>query len=527
MFARPPVHFIHPPDIIRLILHIQSRQTNDERYQDYGHENQPGNNDYFKHSRIIQESVSPENIPGIDLLPHIVQTAVVPVGDNGFRLLLEPLQTVHHPRTEESRPVLQRRLVNDDVRTFRLDPLHHPLDAALAEIVAIRLHGQPVHADGDMMLAVRIPLRVGGIISGLVQHLVGNEILARSVRFHNGMDQVLRHVRIVGQQLFRVLRQAVAPVSERWVVVVRTDARVQADAVDDGLRVQPLHLRIRVQLVEVAHPQCQIRVGEQLHRLGLLHAHKQSRNIFLDSPFLQQRGKFMRLFFQIFSRNSVYGLIFLIPSADNFRIPYDDTAGVQVVIQRLAFAQELGREQQVEPFPLQGGGVLELSGILHVQAPAIPYRNGALDDHHRIRIHLQHQVNHLLHMARVKVILHGVIVRGSGNHHKVRVPVGRSPVQRGGQVQLLLGQILLDVFVLNRTDTPVYLLHLFRYHVHGPDLMVLGKQGGDGQAHIARSGHSDCIILHCWNFQIIRLTAKSLTTRKLDSVVDKIRNGVD
>ena len=50
MFARPPVHFIHPPDIIRLILHIQSRQTNDERYQDYGHENQPGNNDYFKHS---------------------------------------------------------------------------------------------------------------------------------------------------------------------------------------------------------------------------------------------------------------------------------------------------------------------------------------------------------------------------------------------------------------------------------------------------------------------------------------------
>ena len=97
MFARPPVHFIHPPDIIRLILHIQSRQTNDERYQDYDHENQPGNNDYFKHSRIIQESVSPENIPGIDLLPHIVQTAVVPVGDDGFRLLLEPLQTVHHP----------------------------------------------------------------------------------------------------------------------------------------------------------------------------------------------------------------------------------------------------------------------------------------------------------------------------------------------------------------------------------------------------------------------------------------------
>ncbi len=54
MFARPPVHFIHPPDVIRLILHIQPRQTNDERYQDYGHENQPGNNDYFKHSRIIQ-----------------------------------------------------------------------------------------------------------------------------------------------------------------------------------------------------------------------------------------------------------------------------------------------------------------------------------------------------------------------------------------------------------------------------------------------------------------------------------------
>ena len=87
-----------------------------------------------------------------------------------------------------------------------------------------------------------------------MQYAVGNEILARTVAFHYGLDEVLGYVLIVGQQLLGVFGQAVATVTERGVVVMASDAWVEAYAVDDGFRVQPLHFGIRVQLVEVGYP---------------------------------------------------------------------------------------------------------------------------------------------------------------------------------------------------------------------------------------------------------------------------------
>ena len=59
-------------------------------------------------------SVSSENIPGIDFLFYIVQTAVVAVGNDGVGLLFEVLQIVYDYRSEESTAVFQCGFVDDD-----------------------------------------------------------------------------------------------------------------------------------------------------------------------------------------------------------------------------------------------------------------------------------------------------------------------------------------------------------------------------------------------------------------------------
>ena len=85
---------------------------------------------------------------------------------------------------------------------------------------------------------------------------------------------VAQHIRIeaVGQQLLRVLGQVVAAVAEAGVVVVGADARVHAHAVDDLLRVEPLHLRIGVELVKVGDAHGQVGVANR-HRAFDHHQH--------------------------------------------------------------------------------------------------------------------------------------------------------------------------------------------------------------------------------------------------------------
>ena len=131
----------------------------------------------------------------------------------------------------------------------------------------------------------------------------------------------------------------------------------------------------------------------------------------------------MRLFLQVFSGNCLNSRVLLVTSVNQFRKAHDDTAGVEVVIQRLALAQELRRKQQVEFLSGKGRSGAELLCILHVQAAAVTHRNGTLDHHHRIRVYFQYQVNHLFHVRRIKIILHRVVVGRSGNHHEIRIPV--------------------------------------------------------------------------------------------------------
>ena len=175
-----------------------------------------------------------EQIPGIHLVPHVIQAPVIAVGDDGLRTPLELRQVVDHHAPEERAAVLQRRLVDDDRRALRLDALHHALDRALTEVVAARLHRKPVYADDGLVLLRGVPPAVVLVSPGHPQHLTRDEVLARAVALHYRGHHVLGHVLVVCKELLRVLREAVSAVAEGRVVVMSTDPRVQADALDDG-----------------------------------------------------------------------------------------------------------------------------------------------------------------------------------------------------------------------------------------------------------------------------------------------------
>ena len=79
--------------------------------------------------------ITTEKISCIYLLLYIVQTAVIPVGNDGLAHLLELRKVIDHLAAEERTAVLQSRLVDNHRSSFRLDPLHHAQDAALAEVI--------------------------------------------------------------------------------------------------------------------------------------------------------------------------------------------------------------------------------------------------------------------------------------------------------------------------------------------------------------------------------------------------------
>lgn len=108
---------------------------------------------------------------------------------------------------EELRGV-QHGLVDHHGHALGLHALHDALDGARAEVVGVGLHRRAVYAHDR--------LRLAGIdaVPYHLQYLVCHEVLAGAVGLHDGLDQVLRHVPVVGEQLLGVLGQAVAAVAE-------------------------------------------------------------------------------------------------------------------------------------------------------------------------------------------------------------------------------------------------------------------------------------------------------------------------
>ena len=339
----------------------------------------------------------------------------------------------------------------------------------MAEIVTTLFHRQAVDAHHGLMLRRRAVLVriVIVVVPRQLQHLVGDEILARTVRLHDGANQVLRHILIVGQQLLAVLGQAITAVAKGRIVVMATNARVQAHAVDDMLRGQPLDLSIGIQLIEIRHPQRKIRIREKLHRLRLRRAHIERRDILLNSALLQQPGEKLRILPQAIRRTVV------------IRCPHDDARGVQIILQGMSLPQELRAEQN--PLVL----------IPSPDLPRISHRYRALDHDQRLRLHRQHQLDDLFHRTGIKEVLAAVIICRRGHDHHIRITVRRRSIQRRPQIQLMLRQIRLNLRIPDRAAPRINHLHLRRHNIHRRHRIMLRQQHRQRQPDIPRAGHGN------------------------------------
>ncbi len=416
-----------------------------------------------------------ENVSCVHLAGHIVKGSVVAVGDDGVGLGLEGLKVVDHAGAEEGDAVLQRGFVHYDLGALGLDALHYALDGALAEVVRSGLHGEAVHAHGDFSLLDGIVSRRGGVVAGALQHPVGNVVFACAVAVHDGLDEVLGNVVEVGEQLLSVFGEAVAAVAEAGVVVVRAYARVEAHALDDGLRVEAFHLGVGVELVEVAHAQGQVCVGEELDRFGLGAAHEEYGHVLLDGAFFDDGAEGVGGLGQRFSV-----------------VADDDSAGVQIVVQRLALAEELRGEDDAghdHPEAAVGLALAVAEFLAHVGGVADGH--GGLDDHGGVGVDFQHQLDDFLYVARVEEVLLGVVIGGGRYDHELGISVGCTPVEGSGESQRLFRQVFLDVFVGYGADFTVDLLYFLGDYVNCRHLVMLRQQRGNAHAHISRSCYCD------------------------------------
>ena len=302
---------------------------------------------------------------------------------------------------------------------------------------------------------------------------VGDEVLAHAVALHHGFDHGLGHVAVVGEQLLGVLGQAIAAIAEARIVIMAADAWVHAHAVDDLLRVQALALGVSVELVEIAHTDGEVCVGEELDGLGLGRVGDQDRDVLVLGAFLEEVGEEFGV-----------GLLVLVGA-------HDDTARVEVVVEGLALAKEFGREDDVVHAVLLADGV------------GVTYGNGGFDDHHDLRIDLQDMLDGVLDGRGVEEVVLVVIVGRSGDHHEFGGTVGRVLVHGGAEVELALALLRfaeepLDLVVLNRADEVVEFSCFLGGGGNRRHLVMLGEQYREGKSHVPYACYSNfhgCILL--------------------------------
>ena len=105
------------------------------------------------------------------------------------------------------------------------------------------------------------------------------------------MDEVLRDLAVIGEELFGVFGQAVAAVAEGRVVVVVADARVEADAVDDLFGVQAVGGGVGVEFVEVGDAHGEVGVGEEFDGFGFGAIGEQGFDVLFDGTLFEEGGE--------------------------------------------------------------------------------------------------------------------------------------------------------------------------------------------------------------------------------------------
>lgn len=159
-----------------------------------------------------------------------------------------------------------------------------------------------------------------------------------------------------------------------------------------------------------------------------------------------------------------------------------DTARMQVVVERVSLAKELGAEDD--------------TGIAALLADAlgVAHRHRRLDDNPSIRVHGTHRIHRRLDGRGIEVVQIGIVVGGRGNNYVLRALVGLARIERGPKLKphlIPIAQEALDLLVANRALSPIEQIDLLGHHVDDGHLVALREQQGDGQAHIARPGDGD------------------------------------
>ena len=117
---------------------------------------------------------------------------------------------------------------------------------------------------------------------------------------------------------------------------------------------------------------------------------------------------------------------------------HDDSAGVEVIIERLGFAKEFRAEDDI------------LRAHFFPDSLRITYGNGGLDDHNGIRIIFHHQFDDCFHGRSIEEILLTVIVGRRSDDHHFRLFVSSFRIEGGREVQFLFCQIHFDIVILDR-----------------------------------------------------------------------------
>ena len=247
------------------------------------------------------------------------------------------------------------------------------------------------------------------------------------------------------------------------------DARLQAHAVDYVAGVEAADLAVGVELVEVGHAQRQVGVGEELDGLGLGGAQNELRDalraVGVQAVELCGVGALREQAGELLGGYNGLGVV--------LRRAHHDAAGVQVIVESLALAQELRAEED-----------LAVAQPL-TQARRIADGNRRLDDDPGIRVHRANGGDGGLDRRSVEKVPIAVVVGRRGDDGVVSARIGLCHVDGGMQVELTLTRLglrqeALDLVVLDGRHVVIDLLDLLGHDVQCVHLVVLREQDGEG-----------------------------------------------
>ena len=334
------------------------------------------------------------------------------------------------------------------------------MDGGLAEVIGVCLHGEAINADSDFLLFLFAGSRVGVVVAvgaGDFEYAVGNEVFSGTVALYDGLDQILGYVLIVREKLLGVFREAVAAVAEGRVVIVVADARVEADAFDDGGSVEAFYFGVGVEFIKIRYAESQVGVGEEFGGFRFGVAHENGVYRLFDRSLLEKCGECVRRFFCAFIH------------AD------DDATRIEVVIKRFGFAEEFRAEDDIV-------GVESRANVFCV---ANGYRGFDNDGRLGGAVcgNVKNKLDDRFYGAAVEEVLLGIVVGRCGNDDVVGVCVSAGCVCGCCEVKFAgagfgFCEVLFYVVVLNGADVVVEFLNLLRYDVYRSDVVVLCEQNG-------------------------------------------------